>query len=383
MNADGGDLPPEWHLVDRQMGDLLSDISDLVYEALARITDGEVEEQLGRVLGFAASQAHDRDSRDAAASRRHRPGGARQGTAAPTAPVSELLQAGAKSPNRSERRQDGPTVLRILLGTQLRRLREARGITAQQAARALRETDSQITRLEQGLVAVREVDIIDLLSLYAIADPAEREEILILAGQANQPGWWHKYQDVLPAWFQAYSGLEEWTESIRSYDSQFIPSVLQTDDYATALLALCDFSWDEAERLVLLRKERQLQFDSGCPHLWAIVDEVALTRQVGSRETMRAQLEHLSSMCDEPGLTLQVVPDSAGAYLAPGSFSILRFAAPGLPDVVYLEQLTSAIYLDKPTDVEAYATVINKLRTAAAPPEESKEAIRGLLDDLM
>jgi Domain of unknown function (DUF5753)/Helix-turn-helix domain len=368
MNANGDDLPPALPSDDRHLGDLLSDVSDLVDETVARITDGEVEKQLSRVVGPGQiGHTRDLDSRD---------------SAAPAAPLSELLRAGDKSTIWAGRGQDGPTVLRILLGTQLRRLREGREVTVQEAARAIRGAESKITRLELGRIRVREVDIIDLLSLYGITDPAEREEVLTLASQANEPGWWHQYQDVLPAWFQAYIGLEEWTQSIRSYDSQFIPSLLQTDDYATALLARCDFSWDEAERLVLLRKERQLRFDGGRPRLWAIIDEVALTRPVGSRETMRAQLEHLSNMCDHPGLALQVMPDSAGAYLAPGSFSILRFAAPDLPDVIYLEQLTSAIYLDRPVDVETYAAVIDKLSATAAPPEESKEKIRALLQDL-
>jgi transcriptional regulator with XRE-family HTH domain len=276
----------------------------------------------------------------------------------------------------------GPTVPRILLGTQLRRLREARGVTAQDAARAIRGSESKISRIELGRTSVREVDIIDLLSLYGITDPAGREELLTLAGQANQPGWWHQYQDVLPSWFQAYVGLEESAESIRSYDSQFIPGLLQTEDYAAAVLKLGEFSLDEAERLVLLRKERQRRFASGGLRLWAIVDEVALTRPVGSPQTMRAQLEHLRDVCEQPGFALQVVPDSAGAYLAPGSFSILHFAVPDLPDVVYVEQLTSAMYLDKPVDVDRYATVMDKLSAAAAPPGQSREIIRVLLEDM-
>src|SRR5271170_5812581 len=146
----------------------------------------------------------------------------------------------------------GPTVLRILLGTQLRRLREARGITAQQAARAIRGSESKISRIELGRTSVREIDIVDLLSLYGITGLAEREELLTLAAQANQPGWWHPYQDVLPSWFQAYIGLEESAESIRSYDAQFIPGLLQTDDYAAAVIALGEFSLAEAERLVFL-----------------------------------------------------------------------------------------------------------------------------------
>jgi transcriptional regulator with XRE-family HTH domain len=383
MNSDGDDLPPERPTGDRHLANLLSDVSDLVDQTVTRITHADVEEQLGRVLGLGkASPAPDQDSRNASGSRQQKLGGAHQGAAVPAAPVREPLKVGTRGASVPERGPGGPTVLRILLGTQLRRLREARGVTAQEAAQAIRGPESKISRIELGRAAVREVDIIDLLSLYGITDPAEREELLTLAGQANQPGWWHQYQDLLPSWFQAYIGLEEWTESIRSYDSQFIPGLLQTDDYATAVLALGDFSWDEAERLVLLRKERQLRFASGRPRLWAIVDELALTRPVGSRETMRAQLEYLSGICEEQGFTLQVLPDSAGAYLAPGSFSILRFAGPDLPDVVYVEQLTSAMYLDKPVDVDGYATVIDKLSAAAAPPEESRERIRTLLKDL-
>jgi transcriptional regulator with XRE-family HTH domain len=276
----------------------------------------------------------------------------------------------------------GPTVLRILLGTQLRRLREARGITAQEAARAIRGSESKISRIELGRTSVREVDIIDLLSLYGITDHAEREELLTLAGQANQPGWWHQYQDVLPGWFQAYVGLEESAESIRSYDSLFIPGLLQTEDYAAAVLALGEFSLDEAERLVFLRKERQRRFASGGLRLWAIVDEVALRRPVGSPEIMRAQLDHLSEVCDQPGFALQVVPDSVGGYLAPGSFSILRFAVSDLPDVVYIEQLTSAMYLDKPVDVERYALAMDKLSAAGAPPGQTKQIIRALREDM-
>jgi transcriptional regulator with XRE-family HTH domain len=276
----------------------------------------------------------------------------------------------------------GPTVLRILLGTQLRRLREARGVTAQEAARAIRGSESKISRIELGRTSVREVDIVDLLTLYGITDPGEKEELLSLANQASQPGWWHRYQDVLPSWFQAYVGLEESAESIRSYDLQFIPGLLQTEEYAAAVLALGDFSLEETERLVVLRKERQRRFASGGLRLWAIVDEVALFRPVGSPQVLRSQLEHISEVCDQPGFALQVVPGSAGAFAAPGSFSILRFAVPDLPDVVYIEQLTSAMYLDKPVDVERYTAAMDKLSAISAPPEQTKEIIRAQLGNM-
>ena len=275
----------------------------------------------------------------------------------------------------------GPTVLRILLGTQLRRLRESRGITAQEAARAIRGSESKISRIELGRNAVREVDIADLLSLYGITDTTEREQLLSLASQANQPGWWHRYQDILPGWFQAYIGLEESAESIRSYDAQFIPGLLQTEDYAATVIALGEFSLEETERLVYLRKERQRRFSSGGLRLWAVIDEAALRRPVGSTSLMRDQLDHLLDSSDMPGLTLQVAPLPAGGY-APGSFCILGFAVPDLPDVVYLEQLTSAMYLDKPSDVDRYVTAMDKLSAASAPPDESRQIIRAMLEDM-
>ncbi|MGO9079790.1 MAG: helix-turn-helix domain-containing protein [Streptosporangiaceae bacterium] len=275
----------------------------------------------------------------------------------------------------------GPTVLRILLGTQLRRLRETRGITAQEAARAIRGSESKISRIELGRNAVREMDIADLLTLYGVTDPGEREQLLSLASQANQPGWWHRYQDILPPWFQAYIGLEESAESIRSYDAQFVPGLLQTEEYAAAVLALGDFRPEEAERLVVLRKERQRRFTAGGLRLCTIIDEVALRRPLGSPGVMRGQLEYLAEVSGRPGFTLQVVPFPGSAYTAPGSFSILQFASPDLPDVVYVEQLTSAMYLDKKMDVVRYTAAMDKLASLSAAPAASREIIRSLLKE--
>jgi transcriptional regulator with XRE-family HTH domain len=276
-----------------------------------------------------------------------------------------------------------PTVLRILLGTQLRRLRESRGISAQDAARAIRGSESKISRIELGRNAVREVDIADLLNLYGITDPVEREQLLTLASQANQQGWWHRYQDVLPGWFQSYIGLEESAESIRSFDTQFVPGLLQTEDYALAVIQLGSFPPTETDRLVYLRKERQRRFNSGSLRLWAIIDEVALRRPVGSVGLMRAQLEHLLDISVRPGLTLQVTPFLTGAsYAAPGSFSILSFATDDLPDVVYVEQLTSAMYLDKRVDVDRYAEAMDHIRATSYTPDQTKDLIRSMLVDM-
>jgi transcriptional regulator with XRE-family HTH domain len=277
----------------------------------------------------------------------------------------------------------GPTVLRILLGTQLRRLREARGITAQQAAKTIRASESKISRIELGRNAFREVDIADLLTLYGIKDVTEREQMLSLASQANQPGWWHRYQDILPTWFQSYIGLEESAESIRSYDAQFVPGLLQTEEYTAAVLELGEFSLEEMNRLVFLRKERQRRFTTGGLRLWAIIDEMALRRPVGGPDLMRAQLEYLLEISDRPGLTLQVTPFPTGAsYLVPGSFSILSFATADLPDVVYVEQLTSAMYLDKPSDVSRYTAAMGKVCTTSSTPELTKQFIRELLEGM-
>lgn len=276
-----------------------------------------------------------------------------------------------------------PTVLRILLGIQLRRLRESRGITAQAAANAIRGSESKISRIELGRNAVREIDIADLLDLYEITDPAEREQMLTLASQANQPGWWHRYQDVLPSWFQSYLGLEDSAESIRSFDPQLVPGLLQTEEYTAALLRLGAHTQADIDRMVHLRKERQRRFASGSLRLWAIIDEIALRRPLGNKAVMRAQLEHLLESSQRPGLTIQVAPfPSSAFYLAPGSFSILRFAAADLPAVVYVEQLTSAMYLDKPADVERYADVFDRISMASMTPGESTTVIRTMLKEL-
>jgi len=283
-------------------------------------------------------------------------------------------------------RTDGaaaPTVLRMLLGTQLRRLRESRGITAQEAARSIRGSESKISRIELGRNAVREVDIADLLNLYGITDSAEREQLLTLASQANQPGWWHRYQDVLPLWFQTYLGLEESAESIRSFDTQFVPGLLQTEEYAATIIRLGQNSREETDRMVFLRKERQRRFAAGGLRLHAVIDETALRRPVGCAGMMRQQLSHLLEMSAKPGLTIQISAFHTGAsYAAPGSFSILRFATDDLPDVVYVEQLTSALYLDKRADVDRYTAAMDHISTCSCSPEQTTDFIRSMLAEL-
>jgi len=276
---------------------------------------------------------------------------------------------------------EGPTVLRILLGTQLRRLRESRGISAQEAARAIRGSESKISRIELGRNAIREIDVLDLLTYYGVG-AIEREQLLSLAEQANRPGWWHRYNDILPDWFQSYVGMEEAATSIRVYEPQFIPGLLQTQQYTAAVVAVCDIPVSEAERHVILRKERQRRFTEGRLKLWAIIEETALRRAMGSKEILRDQLRYLLSLCTKRNLTLQVIPSGTAGHAVPNGFSILRFAEPDLPDVAYLEHLTSALYFDKKADVDRYLLNMERLSILAAGPSETPGILTTIIGQL-
>jgi transcriptional regulator with XRE-family HTH domain len=276
----------------------------------------------------------------------------------------------------------GPTALRILLGSQLRRLREGRGISAQEAARAIRGSESKISRIELGRNAVREIDVADLLTLYGVTDPAEREQMLSLASQANRPGWWYRYNDILPVWFQAYIGLEEAAESIRVYEAQFIPGLLQTQAYTSAVLALGDIPAGELERHVVLRKERQRRFLNGDLRLWALLDEEILRRPVGDQEIMRAQLAHLLHTSEHGNLVLQIIRRGVVGHAAPSGFSILRFGDAEMPDIVYVEQLTSALYLDKRAEVDRYLLAMERMTIVAEDPRKSAGIVRAILEKM-
>jgi hypothetical protein len=283
-------------------------------------------------------------------------------------------------------RRGGPTVLRILLGAQLRRLREERGISTEQAGYEIRGSHSKISRMELGRVGFKERDVADLLTLYGVTDPAERAPLLRLAKEANNPGWWHQYGDILPSWFEVYLGLEEAASLLRSYELQFVPGLMQTEDYARAVVRLgySDASEEEVERRVQIRTMRQARFTSpDAPTLWAVLDEAVVRRPLGGRAVMRAQIEHLIEMSELSHVTLQIVPFGAGGHAAAGGpFTILRFAEPGLSDVVYLEQLTSALYLDKPTDVDTYMRAMNNLCITAARPDDTARFLNGILKEL-
>ncbi|MFI2650123.1 helix-turn-helix domain-containing protein [Micromonospora fulviviridis] len=280
----------------------------------------------------------------------------------------------------------GPTVLRMLLGAQLRRLREGAGVSRESAGWEIRSSESKISRMELGRVGFKERDVADLLTLYGVTAPDERAALLKLARDANSPGWWHRYGGVLPGWFQSYLGLEAAAALIRTYEVQFVPGLLQTPAYARAVILLGHRGAPPAEvdRRVNLRMERQeLLRRSDPPQLWAVLDEAALRRPVGGPEVMRRQFDALIEATAAPHVRLQVVPFDAGGHAAAGgAFSILRFGDQDLPDIVYIEQLTSAVYLDRREDLDYYAGAMDRLCGEAAPPERTPELLTRIRDEL-
>jgi len=282
-------------------------------------------------------------------------------------------------------RRAGPTVLRLLVGAQLRQLREAHGVTADRAGYEIRGSASKISRMELGRVRFKERDVADLLTLYDVIDPVERLPILELARQAGAPGWWQPYSDLVPSWFEAYLGLEQGAALIRCYEVQFIPGLLQTEHYARAVirLGLPDAPPEEIERRVDFRMERKRVFTRPGPlKFWAIIDEGAIRRPFGGPAVMRDQLRRLIHLARLPNVTVQVSPFSAGGHGAGGPVSILRLPAAELDDVVYLEQLTGAAYPDKPADLCHYTDVMNRLAVQAAPAAATPDILRGILNDL-
>jgi transcriptional regulator with XRE-family HTH domain len=279
---------------------------------------------------------------------------------------------------------DSPTVLRIGLGAQLRELRERRGMSREAAGEAIRASPAKISRIELGRVGFKERDVADLLTLYGITDPIERTQFLALAQRANAPGWWHNYADLLPSWFETFLGLEQAAAVIRTYECQFVPGLLQTPDYARAVTRLGYDDPNEVERRVALRMRRQaLLYAVGAPTLWAVIDESALRRPLAGPDLCRAQLTHLIELTERPNVRIQIAPFAGGGHpAAGGGFTILRFAAPDLPDIVYLEQLTSALYLDKRADVDHYAVVMDRLCAQIDPPGRTASILAGIRGEL-
>jgi transcriptional regulator with XRE-family HTH domain len=279
----------------------------------------------------------------------------------------------------------GPTVLRLLVGAQLRRLREASGITRDAAAYAIRGSEAKMSRIEAGRVGFRRRDVADLLTMYGVTEESARNVVLRLAEQANEPGWWHRYNDTMPDWFSTFVGLEQAATIIRCYEAQYVPGLMQTEAYANAVIELGQFvRIDQVSERVELRMHRQqLLSMPQPPDYWAVIDEAVLHRNLGGRKVMREQLDHIVESSKRPNITVQVVPfDHSDAAAVGGSFTLLRFTEPDLPDIVYLEQINSALYLNRSIDVELYLRIVDRLAAGALTPRRSTEMIASVRDTL-
>ncbi|MFF4778417.1 helix-turn-helix domain-containing protein [Microtetraspora fusca] len=273
-----------------------------------------------------------------------------------------------------------------MLGASLRKLREDRGLTREVAGFHIRASESKISRMELGRVGFKTRDVEDLLTLYGVHDDAERRGLLEMVREANTPGWWHKYGDVLPNWFVTFIGLEEAASVIRTYEVQFVPGLLQTAAYARAVIRLGypDDPEESIEHRVHLRMQRQERLrQKGGPRLWAVIDEAALRRPIGGEGIMQEQLQHLLEVSMLPNITVQVMPFRFGMHAAEGgAFTILRFPESDLSDVVYVEQLWGALYLDKREDIDPYLTAMEQLCVESTTPGGTAEIIGDLLREM-
>jgi len=272
----------------------------------------------------------------------------------------------------------GPTVRRMILGTQLRRLRERAGLSRSEAGDSIRASDSKISRLELGRVGFKERDVTDLLTLYGVNDAEERAQLLRLAKQTNLPGWWHGYSDLMPKWFEDFVGLEEAANRIRVYELQFVPGLLQTEDYARALASHGDpkMVTDAVERRVALRMRRQkLLVGPAAPRLWAVIDESVLHRPIGGAKVLKAQIDQLLELTALSHIALQVVPYSVSGYHAEGAFTLLSFAEPELPNIAYIEHLSGALYLEKLDEIETYSRALDQLAVVGETPDRTRQLL--------
>ena len=278
--------------------------------------------------------------------------------------------------------EDPPTdgfVLRMLLGSQLRRLREEADIAPDRAGYEIRASRSKISRMETGRVGFKTRDVEDLLTLYGVKDEQARGEIPSARHGVKRRTGGPSTTTSCPGWFETYLGLESAASTIRSFEIQFVHGLFQTEDYARAVTrpGRKGAPGGEIEDWVGLRVNRQaLHARQKPPRIWSIMDEAVLRRPVGGTAVMRAQLRHLIETAAMPHVTLQVVPFSRGRHAAEsGSFTVLRFEERDLPDVVYLEQLTGAIYLDQRSDVEQYLEVVDELSGEALTPDATTRFI--------
>ncbi|MCX4574293.1 helix-turn-helix transcriptional regulator [Streptomyces sp. NBC_01571] len=282
--------------------------------------------------------------------------------------------------------RSAPTVGQVVLGRRLLDLRERAGLKREEAARILRVAPATVRRMEMAEVSLKIPYLQLLLKSYGISDE-EAEAFVQLAEEANRPGWWQRFHDILPGWFSMYVSLEGAATLIRSYEPHFVPGILQTEEYARGVLkagAVGQTRPEDIERHVALRMKRQdLLIREGAPRIWAVMDETALRRAVGGPEVMRAQVDKLIESTKLPNVTLQVVPFSTGPHAGTyGPFVLFRFAMPELPDMVYSEYLTGAVYLDERSEVATHLEVMDRMAAQAATAHRTKEILLDLRKEL-
>jgi transcriptional regulator with XRE-family HTH domain len=271
----------------------------------------------------------------------------------------------------------------LVLGKRLRRLRDAAGLGVAEAAEAAGVLVARVEGLEQGSAGIRLRDVASLYDVYGVSDVADRATLLGLARQATMRPWWHDYLDVIPAWFEHYLAWEQAASLIRCFAPQVLPVLLQTSDYARAVVARSGAGAGRADvqRRVDLRMARQQVLnDVRPPRLWVVIDEAALRRPAGSRAVMRAQLRHLIGLCDLPHVTIAVLPFRAGGHPAVGGpLAVLRLPDRQLPDIAYLEQLASGLYFRNVGHLDYYRHVLNQLALLAEEAGPPQQALAGIL----
>ncbi|MFK4265885.1 helix-turn-helix domain-containing protein [Streptomyces milbemycinicus] len=278
------------------------------------------------------------------------------------------------------------TVGQVVLGKRLRELRERAGLKREQAAKVLHVAPATVRRMETAEVALKIPYVRMLLDAYGVTG-GEAEAFITLTEDANRPGWWQRFHDILPDWFSVHVSLEGAAAVIRAYEPHFIPGLLQTEDYARAIMrtgAVGQVDPEESERHVALRMERQtLITRENAPHLWVVMDETVLRRPVGTPEVMRGQIDRLLTATERPNVTLQIAEFSSGHHPGTyGPFVLFRFAVPELPDMVYVEYLTGAVYLDERVEVASHLEVLDRMAAQAATARRTKEILRDFRKEL-
>jgi transcriptional regulator with XRE-family HTH domain len=280
----------------------------------------------------------------------------------------------------------GPTVRRRRLGTELRKLRESNGYKLEEVAAQLGVAPSTLSRIETGKAPTKSAYLNQMLEMYGVLEPGQRQVLVDMAREGHRKGWWAAYDDVLPSGFDIYVGLEAETAAVRGYEISVVHGLLQTPDYARAVLGemFPRHATEQIDRLVDLRIERQRRLDDDPPlDLWAILDEAVIRRPVGGNQVMRGQLEHLLDMAAKPGVTLQVLPFASGAHAGHGGpFSILEFPNRTDSEVAYVESVAGYLYLEKDREVRTRVEAFDRLRAAALSPSASADLIAEVANEL-